>query len=87
MSQATGEQLITMRAIAEATGFPLHRVRYIVSSRGVSPSRRAGQVFVFSEVQRDFIVSELHRAQADPRGNATTRPRPPERSPEQTRRH
>lgn len=65
---------ITMRFISEATGHPLHRVRYVVRSRRIEPARRAGQQYLFTTQQMNRIALELDRARCDPRGDGGGRP-------------
>ncbi|MHC4676123.1 MAG: hypothetical protein ACYTBZ_26835 [Planctomycetota bacterium] len=68
------QEAITMSLIAKMTGYPLHRVKYIVRSRRIRPHMKAGKVFVFSPSQMEFIHKELVKAEADPRGTNAGRP-------------
>lgn len=42
-------QLNTIGRIATALGVPLHRVEYVIRSRNIQPTARAGSLRVFSK--------------------------------------
>lgn len=51
----------TVGEIAKRLGEPLHRVEYLIRARDIQPAGRAGNARVFSDVDVDFIASELAR--------------------------
>ena len=54
--------LLTVGEIARRLGVPLHRVEYVLRTRGqVRPLGRAGHARVYSESDVRFIASELRR--------------------------
>jgi hypothetical protein len=58
----------TVGEIARRLGEPIHRVEYIIRSRGIAPSGWAGNSRVFSEADVQHIASELARIERDRRG-------------------
>jgi len=61
-------EALTLGAIARRWGVPQHRVAYVVLSRGLKPTGRAGIIRIFSEADCAFIGSELKRIDADKGG-------------------
>ena len=55
----------TVGEIARRLAVPLHRVEYVIRSRHIRPSARAGNARVFSEDDVDRIGNELRRIQSD----------------------
>ena len=53
--------LPTIGTIAKQLGQPLHRVDYIVRTRGIQPTGRAGHVRVFTDADVKLIAEELRR--------------------------
>jgi DNA-binding transcriptional MerR regulator len=51
--------LPTLGVIAQAAGVSLHRVRYLIDSRGITPTGRAGNAREFSAADVDRILREL----------------------------
>ena len=51
----------TLGEIARRLGEPVHRVEYLIRSRGIQPSGIAGQARVFGEEDVARIASELQR--------------------------
>lgn len=51
----------TVGSIADRLGVPVHRVRYIIDSRGIQPSGWAGHSRVFTPADVDHIKTELAR--------------------------
>lgn len=49
----------TVGEIARRSSFPAHRVEYVIRSRGIIPSGRAGNAYIYSEADVRRIVSEL----------------------------
>lgn len=47
--------------IARRAGVPVHRVTYVIESRGIAPQGRAGQARVFSDEAAERILAELAR--------------------------
>ena len=52
---------LTLTEIGRRLGEPPHRIRYVIRSRGLRPSKRAGHCGLFSESDVDFIGRELRR--------------------------
>jgi DNA-binding transcriptional MerR regulator len=59
---------LTIGEIVRRTECPLHRVRYIIESRGIKPTSRAGVANVYREADLKFIASELRRIDGDRKG-------------------
>ncbi len=57
--------LPTIGEIAARLGVPLHRVGYVIDSRGIRPAGRAGHARVFTEADVDHIAGELARIERD----------------------
>jgi len=55
----------TVGEIARRTGYPQHRVEYVIRSRDIRPTARAGNARIFSEADVDRIASELRRIDAE----------------------
>jgi len=55
----------TVGEIARRLQVPLHRVQYVIRSRGISPTTRAGNIRVFSESDVRRIGRELDRISAE----------------------
>ena len=55
----------TIGEIARRTGYPVHKVTYVIRTRGLEPAERAGNLRVFSESDVQFIGSELRRIEAE----------------------
>ncbi len=51
----------TVGEISRRSGFPAHRVEYVIRSRGIMPSGRAGNAYIYSEADVRRIISELQR--------------------------
>ena len=51
----------TIGSIAERCGVGVHQVRYVIDSRGIRPSAKAGNARVFSEQDVERIREELQR--------------------------
>ena len=51
----------TIGEISRRTGYPIHRVRYVIESRGIRPASRAGIANVYTEADVQHIASELRR--------------------------
>ena len=60
--------LATVGTIADRLGQPLHRIEYVIRSRCISPSGRAGNSRVFSEEGVKWIASELRRIDGEKGG-------------------
>ncbi len=58
---ASHTRLITVGEIARRTNSSIHRVEYVIRSRGIEPQGRAGNARIFSESDVELIASELHR--------------------------
>lgn len=60
----------TVGTIARRKGVPIHRVKYVVESRGIAAEGFAGNARVFSPAAADQIEQELDRiAEAKCRGD------------------
>ncbi len=53
--------LPTVGEVARRTGYPLHKVEYVIRSRNIEPAGRAGTARVFSDAAVERIASELRR--------------------------
>lgn len=62
------ETLLTVGEIARRLGQPLHRIEYIIRSRGIAPSGWAGHARVFAETDLQRIAAELRRIDAEQEG-------------------
>jgi predicted transcriptional regulator len=51
----------TIGEISRRTGYPIHRVRYVIESRGIRPASRVGIANVYTEADVQHIASELRR--------------------------
>ena len=65
MPTKTSSALPTVGEISRRTGYPLHRVEYIIRARNIRPTGRAGNARVFTDADVDRIASELQRIDAD----------------------
>ena len=52
---------LTPGVIAQRLNEPLHRILYVIRSRDIRPSLRAGNARVFSDADLAYIASELRR--------------------------
>lgn len=69
--------LNTVGAIARSEGVPVHRVVYVIESRGIKPAGIAGHAKVYDENAVAMIRSELRRIREDrPFGSLTDRRQP-----------
>ena len=57
--------LPTVGEIARRLDLPIHRVEYVIRSRGIQPDGRAGNARVFSDAAVDRIASECRRMDAE----------------------
>ena len=64
MSEST-TSMPTVGEIARRLGVPVHRVQYVIRSRGIRPACRAGIARVFSEADEAFIKHEITRIQRE----------------------
>jgi hypothetical protein len=55
------QSMPTVGEIARRLGEPVHRIEYIIRSRGLRPNSRAGNARVFSEADVRAIAVELAR--------------------------
>lgn len=62
--------LLTVGEIAQRLGVPLHRVEYLIRSRGISPRSRAGQLRVFTEEDVLRLAEELAQPKPKTKENA-----------------
>ncbi len=67
MSTTDAPAALTIGEIVRQTGSQLHRVQYVIRSRGILPTSRAGNLRIFSEADLQYIASELRRI-AEERG-------------------
>lgn len=56
-----GNPLPTLGSIAARYGVAVHRVMYVIRSRGIQPIGRAGNSWVYSEAAAQLIGHELTR--------------------------
>ena len=59
---------LTVGVISRELEKPIHRVEYVIKSRGIKPESRAGNCRVFSESAVQRIASELRRIDSDKQG-------------------
>lgn len=52
---------VTSGEIAERCGVKLHKVVYLLRSRGIQPIRRFANIRIFSPETADLVASELAR--------------------------
>ena len=52
---------LTVGEIAARLGQSVHRIEYVIDSRGLRPTAWAGHARIFSESDLQFIESVLHR--------------------------
>ena len=52
---------LTIGEIARRLGWPIHRVDYLIRSRGIEPELRAGNLRVFPETIIDRLRSERRK--------------------------
>lgn len=62
--------LLTVGEIARRLDREVHRIEYIIRSRGIAPVCWAGHARVFSDADLDRIASELNRIERE-RGEST----------------
>jgi hypothetical protein len=55
------QSLMTVGAIAQRLGQPLHRIEYLCRARGITPKGWAGHARVFDEGDVAYIAYELRR--------------------------
>lgn len=51
----------TVGEIARRLNEPVHRIEYVIRSRGLQPVSRAGHAGIYSDADVQNIASELHR--------------------------
>jgi len=54
-------QMFTVGELARRAGVPVHRVTYVIETRGIEPIGRAGQARVFSQAAADQVLHELQQ--------------------------
>lgn len=59
----------TVGSIACLLGVPIHRIRYIIESRGIEPSGWAGNARVFTDDDVDRIRTALEQIAAEKEGH------------------
>ena len=62
------DKALTIGEIARRLGAPIHRIAYIISSRGLKATLRAGHIRVFSEADVTYIEQVLRRIAAERQG-------------------
>ena len=70
LNQWEPTRALTVGEIAARLGQPVHRIEYIIASRGLRPTAWAGHARVFSESDLQFIESVLRKMDADREGNS-----------------
>lgn len=65
MSAPPVPTLPTVGEISRRIGVPIHRVEYVIQSRGIHPAGRAGNLRVYTDADVAHIESELRRIAAD----------------------
>jgi hypothetical protein len=69
METAEAPALPTVGQIAQRLGVPVHRISYVIDSRGIKPVGWAGNAKVFDEPAVQRIGSELKRIAEDKEAN------------------
>lgn len=59
------DKALTIGEIARRLGAPIHRIEYIISSRSLKATLRAGHIRVFSEADVTYIEQILRRIAAE----------------------
>lgn len=59
----TISQALTVGEIARQAGCPVHRIEYIIRSRGILPVQRAGNARVFALGDVEYITDEVKKTQ------------------------
>lgn len=54
-------QMFTVGELARRAGVPVHRVTYVIETRGIEPLGRAGQARVFSQAAAEQVLQELQQ--------------------------
>jgi DNA-binding transcriptional MerR regulator len=54
-------QMFTVGELARRAGVPVHRVTYVIETRGIAPIGRAGQARVFSQEAAEQVLEELQQ--------------------------
>jgi hypothetical protein len=60
---------LTVGEIAARLGQPVHRIEYIIDSRGLRPTAWAGHARIFSEADVTYIEQVLRRIAAERQGD------------------
>jgi DNA-binding transcriptional MerR regulator len=63
------DKALTIGEIARRLGAPIHCVEYIISSRGLKATLRAGHIRVFSEADVTYIEQVLRRIAEEHQGD------------------
>ena len=61
--------MLTVGEISRRLGQPLHKIEYVIRSRQILPSARAGNARVFSEPHVGLIARELKRIESEKGGH------------------
>ena len=54
-------QMFTVGELARRAGVPVHRVTYVIETRGIEPIGRAVQARVFSQEAAEQVLRELQQ--------------------------
>ena len=63
-------RVLTVGEIAARLGQPIHRIEYVIDSRGLRPTAWAGHARIFSESDLQFIEGVIRKMDADRGGSA-----------------
>jgi hypothetical protein len=58
-------QLFTVGELARRAGVSVHRVTYVIETRGILADGRAGQARVFSAAAAEQVLAALHQIAAE----------------------
>jgi hypothetical protein len=61
----TTPRQLTIGEICRRLSEPPHRVRYVMQTRGIAPSSRAGMAGIYTEADLTHIQSELRRIDSE----------------------
>jgi DNA-binding transcriptional MerR regulator len=65
---AAAPSMFAIGSIARRLNAPVHRIEYIIRSRGITPAFTAGNARVFTEADVQHIASELRRIDQEREG-------------------
>jgi len=63
----------TVGEIARRTGYPVHKIEYVIRARDIAPTGRAGNAYIYGEADVQHVTYELQRIdrEREPKSVAT----------------